>query len=228
MEKIKFYLEKYKIIWIILSLIILSLFLFIIFNKEDKVEASVVLEEIEEEKEEKIEELNDIKTIKVDVKGEVKKPGVYELYSDSRVIDAIDTAGGFSKNANTKYINLSKKLTDEMVIIVYSNKEITEYEKKEDNTIYIEYECDCPDSINDACINEKEEKNIIEEKDSLININKATIDELTKLDGIGESKAKSIIKYREENGEFKNIEDIKNVSGIGDSAYSKIKDNIKI
>lgn len=249
MDKVKFYLEKYKlyIVICIISILLLGIFLFIIFNREEKIiEEEIVVEKKEEPKVE-------VSTVKVDVKGYVKKEGVYELDSNSRVIDAINRAGGLKENANTDYINLSKKLVDEMIIIIYSNDQVSKFKEEENEIIYIEYKCDCPDNINDTCITEKdtvntngvedkkeeskdeeekeeeELKNSKEEsKEELISINNGTKEELMTLPGIGESKADNIIKYREENGDFKNLEDIMNVSGIGESAYSKIKTLIKL
>ena len=178
--------------------------------------------------------------IKVDIKGYIKTPGVYEMDSNSRVIDVINKAGGLKEEANTEYINLSKKIVDEMIIIIYSNNDIEKFKETEKEIIYIEYECVCPYNKNDACINEedivntngvktnKKEETSTEIKDELVSINTGTLDELMTLSGIGESKAQAIIEYREKNGKFEKLEDIMNVSGIGESAYSKIKDNIKL
>ena len=145
---------------------------------------------------------NEKKYYYVDIKGEVKDPGVYKLKEGSRVIDAINASGGLKENANTYSVNLSKKITDEMVIIVPSNSENTNVS---DNTIT------------------QNTKN-----SSLVNINTATTKELLSITGIGESKASNIVKYREENGNFSSIEDIKNVSGIGDSLFEKIKKYITV
>ena len=158
------------------------------------------------------------------------------MNNGDRVIDVINKAGGLKEEANTEYINLSKKLVDEMIIIIYSNNQVDKFKEEEKEIIYIEYECKCPDNINDTCISKDDtvntngvkEESSTEVKDNLVSINKGTIDELMTLSGIGESKAKAIIEYRETNGEFKSLEDIMNVSGIGESAYSKIKDNIKL
>ena len=232
MEKIKYYVDKYKIIIIltILLLLLLSSFLYTFLRPNKKVE--IIEPIIEEVKEEIIIE----EKIKVDIKGSVNEPNVYEMNNGDRVIDVINKAGGLKEDANTEYINLSKKLVDEMIIIIYSNSEVEKFKEEEKEIIYIEYECVCPDNINDTCItkddtvntNGVKEESSTEEKDNLISINKGTLEELMTLSGIGESKAKAIIEYRETNGDFKKIEDIMNVSGIGESAYSKIKDNIKL
>ena len=238
MEKIKYYIEKYKlIIFLILSIIVLiSLTIYICFKNKSvgKIEQVELIEEekvveIEEEKEKIVEK------IRVDIKGLVKNPGVYEVVVDSRVIDVINKAGGLKSGANTEYINLSKKVKDEMVIIIYSNSDVEKFKETDKQIIYIEYECVCPDNKNDACINEKDVVNTNGKKkksseiiDDKVSINTSTLEELMTLNGIGESKAKAIIEYRNQNGEFKNIEDIMNVSGIGELAYSKIKDNIKL
>ena len=164
----------------------------------------------------------------VDVKGEVNTPGVYELTTHNTVIDAINKAGGLTKISDTSNINLSKKLEDEMVIIVYSKAEIKKMEQ--------EQEIVCP-PCNNACITEEDEKAKLDDESQTdtnktpsgkININQADEAALQTLDGIGEAKAKAIIEYRSKNGNFKTIEDIKNVSGIGDSVYEKIKDNITV
>jgi len=157
--------------------------------------------------------------IYVDIKGSVSNPGVYKLDSNARVIDAIKVAGGITDDANTRFINLSKKLYDGDVIVVYSNKEIKNAQKE--NIIYVETPCVCEEVKNDACY--KEETNSTNNK---ININSATIEELKTLDGIGESKAKAIIEYRNINGKFNSIEDITKVNGISETIYIKIKENI--
>lgn len=154
----------------------------------------------------------------IDIKGSVKKPGVYEFNDNDRVMDAINLAGGLKKDANTSNINLSKKLESEMVIYVYSNEEI----KNSKNNLSCDATCSTEIIEVNNCIEKTDTKN----KSSLVNINTATIEDLQTLDGIGESKAKSIINYRNEFGNFNSIEDIKNVSGIGDSLFVQIKDKI--
>ena len=174
-------------------------------------------------------------TVFVDVKGAVNAPGVYELDDGRRVIDAINLAGGLRDNADTININLSKKLTDEMYIVIYTKDEIYNYKKNNEESKEVKcasFECICPDVNNNDCITnnsnneQKEDKNENQAINGKVSINTATKEELMTLTGIGEAKADAIISYRNENGLFENIEDIKNVSGIGDSIFEKIKDNI--
>lgn len=203
-------------------------------NKKESVEENVeevsVLETGIEEK------VLETEKIKINIKGAVINPGVYELDSDSRAIDAINISGGLLKDADTSILNLSKKLKDEDVVVIYTKEEVKKI--KEGNVVieYIEKECNCPNVENSACIdpdslisnNVNKDNSLKEEtnKDYKISINTATLEELQTLTGIGKSKAEAIIEYRTKNGLFKTIEDIKNVSGIGDAAFEKIKDSI--
>lgn len=163
----------------------------------------------------------------VDIKGAVKKPGVYEISSNSRIIDVIEKAGNLKKNADTSIINLSKKVHDEMYIIIYTKDEISSYKDKmlssSEIVNKVEEKIICPNYDNDGCIN----KTSSSSEDSKVNINTASQSELTKLSGIGEGKAKRIIEYRKSNV-FKKIEDIKNVSGIGNDLFEKIKNDIEV
>lgn len=183
--------------------------------KAEKVEKTI---EIEEPKE--------IKKVYVDIKGAINNPGVYEMDSDSRIIDVIKKAGDLTDQADTSILNLSKKVDDEMYIIIYTKDEMKEYNEKNIPTTTIAKEIEkkivCPDEKNDACINTN--TSVVSSK---ININTASKEELESLTGIGEAKAESIIEYRN-NNKFESIEDIKNVNGIGDSLYEKIKDNIEV
>ncbi len=218
MNKILFYIEKYKTTIILIVILIILLVLYILNISNDKVNNNdIVIDEVKEEKE--------VSTIKVDIKGMVENSGVYEVDSNSRVIDVIEKAI-LKEGANTDYLNLSKKLNDGDVIIVYSNDYIESLKKE--NIVYIELPCECPDNINNACIKDEIVNESINANDTLISINKASKDDLMTLPGIGEAKAISIIKYREENNGFKTLEDIMNVSGIGESAYNKIKEYIKL
>ena len=171
----------------------------------------------------------------IDIKGEVKKPGVYTISKDKRVIDVVKKAGGFTKSADTTSNNLSKKLKDEMVIVIYSRDEINDYLETKEKEKQLEDKCQNDISNNDSCISNYENNSDskdpnnsskdTEETKKLVNINTASKEELTTISGIGESKALAIIEYRSKQ-KFESIEDIKNVSGIGDSLYEKIKDYI--
>ncbi|MCI9281605.1 MAG: hypothetical protein HFI49_05080 [Bacilli bacterium] len=159
------------------------------------------------------------------------------MNSDSIVNDVVKIAGGYTTNAYQNGINLSKKIKDEMVIYIYTKSEMAKYLENNDNNSIIKNDCNTPDYNICECVNDK--YSIIEvgsnnRNDSdnseikVININNAGVSELSTLVGIGESKAQAIIKYREDNGKFTKIEDIMNVSGIGEKAFEKIKDFITI
>ncbi len=196
---------------------------FFIFEKEEKqvaVDDMVILEE------KPIDELKPSVEVKyVDIKGEINKPGVYEINTNARINDVIKIAGGLTKNADTKSLNLSKKVNDEMVIIVHSKNQIKDFiTTKEEETNIIK---NCIDSIydvvNDGCINSNV-PDVTESK--LISINTASKEQLMKISGIGEKKAIEIINYRDLNGLFSTIDDIKNVNGIGEALFAQIKDFI--
>lgn len=136
-------------------------------------------------------------SIKIHITGEINNPGLIELTSGDRILDAINKAGGTTSMADTSKVNLAYVLSDGEKIYIPSIND-------EEDIPYIE------NSSNN----------------SKVNINTATSEQLQSLNGVGESIAESIIKYREENGKFASIEDIKNVSGIGDSKYEKIKEDI--
>ena len=113
-----------------------------------------------------------------------------------------------------------------MVIIIYSNEEVKEFEKTKEKEQIVQEKCIQKEENalrNDACISTNKETNL----NNIININTATIEELQTLNGIGESKAKDIIAYRETN-KFNTIDDIKNVPGIGEGLFAKIKENITV
>lgn len=147
-------------------------------------------------------------TITVDVKGAVKHPAIYSLAKDSRVDDAIKLAGGLTAQADTKLINLARKLSDEQVIYVASIGEVI------------------PNHLDiDATTKTSSDTQIKSDK---ININTADVTELQKLSGVGLKKAQDIINYREQNGNFKSIDDLVNVSGIGEKSIEKLKESITV
>ena len=150
---------------------------------------------------------------------------VVELEENSRISDAIDKAEGLKENADTKNINLAFKLEDGMKIYIPTiGESIAENEVNENNNMIDE----TSKYVTSASGVAQEENNgqTEEKKSEKVNINKATQTELEGLPGIGPATAIKIINYRNENGKFKNIEDIKEVSGIGDAKYENIKDLI--
>lgn len=177
----------------------------------------------------------------VEIKGAVKNPSVYEVNDTNIINDVVEKAGGFTKKAYTKNINLSRKLTDELVIYVYTESEYKKKTQKNENIV--QEVCECSTYVIDNCTENAVSEIVASDKDTTfaednstnnkeesnkININTANVNELTTLSGIGESRANDIIEYRTTNGNFKSIEEIKNVSGIGDSLFEKIKDYITI
>ena len=155
--------------------------------------------------------------ITVDIKGAVKNPGVYEIEVGTTTYDLIKLAGGLRSYADTSLINLSKKLNDEDVVIIYTIDEVASLTTGDRSVKIVETECMCPKVSNVSCISNS----------SKININTASVEELTKLNGIGKSKAEAIIEYRK-NNHFNKPEDIMNVKGIGKSLYEKNKDLIGV
>ena len=150
------------------------------------------------------------KSIFVYVCGAVLSPGVYELKDGSRVTDAVDAAGGFSGDADRTYVNLAALLTDGVKLLIPTVEETAGAEPASGIETF-----DTGGSADTA-----------EEK--LININSATRQELTALPGIGDATADRIVKYREEYGGFKAIEDIMKVSGIKDKLFSRIREYITV
>lgn len=218
-------INKYKPIIIlsiiIASLVILNFYLLFLLNSKEESEPEVITSEETEEKEPSL--------FKVDIKGQINKPGLYEIEEGSRVMDVINKAGGLTDNADTSIINLSKKIKDEMVILIYSKAEVEKLKEDEEEPVIV-----CPE-VNDACVTDELDEPLIPKEEETkenatptgkVSLNTATLDELQTLDGIGESKAQAIIDYRTQNGPFETIEELKEVSGIGDSTFEKIKDKI--
>lgn len=161
----------------------------------------------------------DKEKIVIYVAGAVKNEGIYELDENSRIADCIEKAGGLTDDANIKVINLAFVLEDGMKVYIPKNSEINEV--KDETSTYVSKE---NGSANTGTTTSKNTS----VKSSKININTANQTDLETLPGIGPSTAQKIINYRKENGKFGSIEDIKKVSGIGESKYSKIKDYITI
>ena len=203
--------KKYIIIALLFIFLIIGIIIVKQFDTEEKESLELIsIEEETEQDNKSIEEEEDYKIV-VHITGEVEKEGIIEIKEGGRISDAIDAAGGLTKEADLERVNLAYELEDGQKIYIpnKNDKDIEEYVTEGVDDIVL------PDELSNM-------------GDELININKADLEELQELDGIGEALAENIIAYRENNGKFKDIEDIKNVSGIGDSKYEKIKDSIKI
>lgn len=160
-----------------------------------------------------------VMTSTVHVAGAVKNPGVYNLPSSSRVIDAIEKAGGATENADLDQINLADYVSDGQKIEVPKLK-------SGDTSLNYKLITDELDKIGANKIDSTNEKS--SSRSDLVNINTADSSELQSLPGIGTTIANSIIEYRKENGNFETIEDLKNVSRIGDKTFDKLKDLITV
>ncbi|MDE3839681.1 hypothetical protein C0966_09960 [Bacillus methanolicus] len=143
------------------------------------------------------------KIIMADIKGAVKTPGVYKAEEGERVIDLIDKAGGLTSDADASKVNFSMRIADEMVIYI---PKIGEEAEGFSGNSTIATGGESP----------------------LVNINSADSSELETLPGIGPAKSAAIIEYREKNGPFKTIEDLKNISGIGEKTFEKLKNLITV
>lgn len=225
MEKIRRKIEKHwqaliiLLISLILGLIISLFFLTQSFRGKETDQGTDLIEELMNEDEEDIlseeseastdkeEQIAEsLKEIIVDIKGQVKIPGVYHMEEGSRIIDVIEKAGGLLDESETTAVNFAQLLSDQMVIYVPKIGE------------------DIP--VESTISQEIAEGG--EQEQSKININEADKEALMTLNGIGDSKAENILAYREENGLFKSIEDIKNVSGIGEATFNNLKDSIVV
>lgn len=244
--------KKYFVIGgIIIILGVLGVLYFVINRSTDGYTNLSETKEVEEK------ETSGKDIIMVEVKGEVANPGVYTLKEDTIINELINQAGGLTKDAYTDNINLSKKLKDEMVVIIYkksdfgkkvASKVVSQTSKVTSTTKSNITSDTCGTSTSDitACTDNK--KSVIEVNENssdttsssdvksnistssaskIVNINTATLSELMTLNGIGESKAKKIIEYREKN-KFVTPQDITKVSGIGNSTYENIKEHITV
>ena len=239
--------RKEKIIGSLIIAIIATLFLFIGYSKTNDKKISdsdmekLFLDREESEENNEVEEFNekesdlkkeesnskeeketslDEEKIVVEIKGEVKKPNVYELKNGSRIYELIEEAGGPTDEADLSNINRALYLSDGQCIVI---KNINDVES-EDTNLNESLNTEVSNNIPANSSGDKGEKN----ESSVININTASKETLMTLNGIGESKAQAIIDYRDEIGGFKSIDDITKVSGIGEKTLEKIKDKISI
>ena len=213
------YLKKKEklICFIILGIIAIGIYYYI--NTKNKNILTTQEENLEVQENISDDIANDEEKIKVHISGAVNEEGVVELDINSRIVDAIEKAGGVKENACMDEINLAYKLEDGMKVHIPTIEEKKEEEQnneqKNQNEGYITGNTD----IN----NNNENK-----QNSKVNINTCTQTELETLPGIGPVTALKIIEYRNEKGKFKSIEEIKEVSGIGESKFNQIKDLIKV
>ncbi len=142
--------------------------------------------------------------ITVDVKGAVKSPGIYDLPIGSRVNDAVQKAGGLTEQADSKSLNLAQKVSDEALVYVPTKGEEAASQQTASGT---------------ASSTSKEKK---------INLNKASLEELRQVKGLGGKRAQDIIDHRETNGKFKSVDELKKVSGIGAKTIEKLKDYVTV
>lgn len=202
--------KKQKIIVVVLIIIMCIVIGYYIISKTEKYDYSDIekISNITEEDQEVDDNIIENKIV-IHITGEVEEEGVIELEKGARISDAIEEAGGTTEEADLSNVNLAYSLSDGQKV------KIPNINEKDEEIIVVE---------------EKAGDNIIIEgnksKEEKININKAAQTEIETLPGIGPSTALKIITYRNEHGKFKNIEDIKNVSGIGDSKFENIKEYI--
>ncbi len=214
--------KKQKRILIFISCIILlaSTYYYVYSRSNNFLEQEETLE-IQETSKEQEKEKN---TIKVHISGAVNNEGILELNEKARLADAIEKAGGLKENAYTDEINLAYVLEDGEKI----NLQTKEQHQKNEN----EQQATAQNNKEEYILQSSEKLQSIGQnvnnKSSKININTATQADLVNLPGIGESTAQKIINYRKENGKFKKIEEVKNVKGIGENKFNKIKNLISI
>ena len=170
--------------------------------KETNLQAEVaaVSKDSVSEKEEALEQ----DLITVDVKGAVKAPGIYDLPVGSRVNDAVQKAGGLTDQADSKSLNLAQKVSDEALVYVPTKGEEVASQQTTSGT---------------ASSTSKEKK---------VNLNKASLEELKQVKGLGGKRAQDIIDHRETNGKFKSVDELKKVSGIGAKTIEKLKDYVTV
>ncbi len=201
-------------IGLVIAVISIILINYVYSKETSKIEPNEEITTAQEDaKEEQEKEEQEPKEIVVHIAGAVNTEGIIFLQEGDRVNAAIDKAGGATEEADMSKVNLAYEVEDGMKIYIPKKGEQVEEENQE----YLIQE-------NTSTVEEKSK----EQKTQKVNINKADSKELETLPGIGESTAAKIIKHREENGKFKSIENIKDVSGIGDAKFDSIKDLITV
>ncbi len=214
---LEFLKERKLVIGLIISLIVSFVMSFMYFREVNASEAYICPKVQSEEDltfdfEKELQDVDVTNNLTVDIKGAVINPGVYTVSKGSIINDVITLAGGLREDANTYNLNLSKKVTNEMVITVYTNEEVKKLSLNES----IKESDSATKSKSKASTNSK------------VSLNNATLEELVSLPGLGEAKAKLIISYRENCGPFVSKEELKNIKGIGESVYAKLSSYITL
>jgi len=206
--------KQKKILLIIIIIVVTGIIIYIYnSNKVDNSELSEDMLVVGNSINNTIENITDEKDmIIVHITGAVKTPGIVKLEEGSRIEDAINKAGGLTEDADISKVNLAYILEDGIKIRIPSNTDVGDLQ--DENVL--------SSDSGEGIIDENKDNS----QSSSLNINKATEQDLQTLPGIGPSLASKIIAYRDENGKFSTIEDIKNVNGIGNSKYENIKDYI--
>lgn len=214
MFKLVEWIKEHKL-YLFIGVLLLLVFSYVYFTysmpvEEELQEDWLSLNQVENEKEGDLEssssEPEEPMIMMVDIKGEVLNPGVYEVREGDRIINLIEKAGGLTKEADSIGVNFALKLSDEMAVYIPKKGEATEV---------------VGDLIRNGSPNS-------EAGGSKVNLNLATASDLETLPGIGPAKSAAILEYRETNGSFKSIEDLKSVSGIGDKTYEKLSSLITV
>jgi len=167
-------------------------------------EVTTVTKELTDEKEDRNQKEEAVAQdlITIDVKGAVKSPGIYDLPVGSRINDAVQKAGGLTDNADSRSINLAQRISDEALVYVPTKEEATSQEAQ---------------------------LNVSNNKDNKkVNLNKASLEELKQVKGLGAKRAQDIIDHRENNGKFKSVDELKKVSGIGAKTLEKLKEYVTV
>ena len=218
--------KKVFILGIILLIIVLVIFIINKLNRNENLDLQdeILVRNTTEDSNTDNKEKNE-NTIIIHVAGEVRKPGIVKLKDGARIEDAIDTAGGLTENADISEINLAYVLEDGSKLNIPSKREeIEENNQKVNSTLSKE----SGNVLENDYSENKEDKEANKQNNKRINVNKATKEEFEELPGIGTSLAERIIEFRRINGSFKNIEDLKQVNGIGDSKFEKFKEYIYV
>lgn len=162
-------------------------------------------------------------TLYIYICGAVENPGVYELEAGSRLYEAVEQAGGLTESADETCLNLARQVIDGEQVVILTQEQTAALEKAG------KYTPGQASTVSaNATIGTSNTTTASTQTSKLVNINSATVSELTSVSGIGESRAQAIIAYREKNGSFRSIEDIKKVDGIKEGLFAKIKDKITV